>query len=98
VLDAILKRYVEEAKSAAEIITETGYDAELVRDIVRKIDLNEYKRKQAALSARHHQSSHRPPRPHRAAVCGTVKITDKDARGPPVPIPSRFLALGNAPH
>ncbi len=47
VLDAILKRYVEEAKSAAEIIAETGYDAKLVRDIVRKIDLNEYKRKQA---------------------------------------------------
>jgi NAD+ synthetase len=47
-LDAILRRYVEEAKSAAEIITETGYDAKLVRDIVRKIDLNEYKRKQAA--------------------------------------------------
>lgn len=48
VLDAILKRYVEEAKSAAEIIQETGYDEKLVRDIVRKIDLNEYKRKQAA--------------------------------------------------
>jgi NAD+ synthase (glutamine-hydrolysing) len=47
VLDAILKRYVEESKSAAEIIQETGYDAKLVRDVVRKIDLNEYKRKQA---------------------------------------------------
>ena len=47
VLDAILKRYVEEAKSAAEIIAETGYDANLVREVVRKIDLNEYKRKQA---------------------------------------------------
>jgi NAD+ synthetase len=47
VLDAILKRYVEESKSAAEIITETGYDGKLVRDVVRKIDLNEYKRKQA---------------------------------------------------
>jgi NAD+ synthetase len=47
VLDAILKRYVEEAKSAAEIIAETGYKEKLVRDIVRKIDLNEYKRKQA---------------------------------------------------
>ncbi len=47
VLDAILKRYVEESKSAAEIIAETGYDEELVRGIVRKIDLNEYKRKQA---------------------------------------------------
>ena len=47
VLDAIVKRYVEEAKSAAEIIKETGCDEKLVRDVVRKIDLNEYKRKQA---------------------------------------------------
>jgi NAD+ synthetase len=47
VLDAIIKRYIEEAKSAAEIMKETGYDEKLVRDVVRKIDLNEYKRKQA---------------------------------------------------
>ncbi len=47
VLDEILKRYVEEARSAAEIVQETGYDEKLVREIVRKIDLNEYKRKQA---------------------------------------------------
>jgi NAD+ synthetase len=47
VLDAIVKRYVEEAKSAGEIIKETGFDEKLVRDVVRKIDLNEYKRKQA---------------------------------------------------
>ncbi len=47
VLDAILKRYIEDAQSAAEIITATGYEEKLVRDIVRKIDLNEYKRKQA---------------------------------------------------
>ena len=47
VLDAILKLYIEESKSAAEIIGETKFGEELVRDIVRKIDLNEYKRKQA---------------------------------------------------
>jgi NAD+ synthetase len=47
VLDAILKRYIEESKAAVEIIQETGYDEKLVRDIIRKIDLNEYKRKQA---------------------------------------------------
>jgi NAD+ synthetase len=47
VLDAILKRYVEENKSSVEIVAETGYDEKLVRDIIRKIDLNEYKRKQA---------------------------------------------------
>ena len=47
VLDVILKRYIEESQSAAEIIAMTGYDEKLVRDITRKIDLNEYKRKQA---------------------------------------------------
>ena len=30
-----------------ELHEETGYDEKLVREIVRKIDLNEYKRKQA---------------------------------------------------
>jgi NAD+ synthase (glutamine-hydrolysing) len=47
VLDGILKRYIEETKSADEIVAETGYDEKLVREIIRKIDLNEYKRKQA---------------------------------------------------
>jgi len=47
VLDAILVRYVEQAKSASEILAETKFDEKLVRDIVRQIDLNEYKRKQA---------------------------------------------------
>ena len=47
VLDAILKRYIEEGQSSAEII-EAGYAPEIVRDVVRKVDLNEYKRKQAA--------------------------------------------------
>ncbi len=47
VLDAILRLYVEEGLSRAEI-TDKGYDRETVDDIVRKVDLNEYKRKQAA--------------------------------------------------
>jgi NAD+ synthase (glutamine-hydrolysing) len=47
VLDAIIKCYIEETKSTGEIVKETGYDEKLVRAIVRKIDLNEYKRKQA---------------------------------------------------
>ncbi len=46
-LDVILRQYVEETKSAAEIIAATGYPEKTVREIVRKIDLNEYKRKQA---------------------------------------------------
>jgi NAD+ synthase (glutamine-hydrolysing) len=47
VLDAILQMYVEEGLSSADIV-ERGYDADVVRDMVRKVDLNEYKRKQAA--------------------------------------------------
>ncbi len=46
-LDAILNRYVEQEKSADDIIAE-GFDAVVVKDVIRKVDLNEYKRKQAA--------------------------------------------------
>lgn len=46
-LDAILKMYVEEGKSRAEIAA-FGYAREVVDEVVRKVDLNEYKRKQAA--------------------------------------------------
>ena len=48
VLDDIIERYVEREDAAKKIIDQTGYDAELVLRIVRLIDLNEYKRKQAA--------------------------------------------------
>ncbi|MFW6060646.1 MAG: NAD+ synthase [Phycisphaeraceae bacterium] len=47
-LDEIIERYVEREESAQHIITETGIDAEVVLQIVRMIDVNEYKRKQAA--------------------------------------------------
>ncbi|MGC6456336.1 MAG: NAD+ synthase [Coraliomargaritaceae bacterium] len=47
VLDEILRLYVELGLSRAEIV-EQGHDPECVDDIVRKVDLNEYKRKQAA--------------------------------------------------
>jgi NAD+ synthetase len=47
-LDAILQKYIEEYKSVREIAAETGAPDELVRDIVRRVDRNEYKRQQAA--------------------------------------------------
>ena len=47
VLDAILKGYVEQGLSRRDLI-EQGFDAAAVNDIARKVDLNEYKRKQAA--------------------------------------------------
>ena len=47
VLDAILERYVVESQSVSEIVT-SGFDEATVQRIVRLIDLNEYKRRQAA--------------------------------------------------
>ena len=47
VLDAILERYVVEGQSAEEIIV-GDFDADTVHRIARLIDLNEYKRRQAA--------------------------------------------------
>ena len=47
VLDTLLTGYVEEHLSRAELVAR-GFAAEMVRDICRKVDLNEYKRKQAA--------------------------------------------------
>ncbi len=46
-LDAILKGYVEEGLSRADLVAQ-GFDQAVVNDIVRKVDLNEYKRKQSA--------------------------------------------------
>jgi NAD+ synthase (glutamine-hydrolysing) len=47
VLDALLTGYVEEHLSRAELV-ERGFAPDMVRDICRKVDLNEYKRKQSA--------------------------------------------------
>ncbi len=45
VLDAVLRLYVEEDRSAAEI-AELGFDAELARRVLRMVDRAEYKRRQ----------------------------------------------------
>ncbi len=46
ILDPILKAYVEDDLSLQEIIS-AGYDKKIVNDVVRMVDLNEYKRRQA---------------------------------------------------
>jgi NAD+ synthase/NAD+ synthase (glutamine-hydrolysing) len=48
VLDPILKAYVEEYRSPQDIAELTGAPVALVRDIINKVDRNEYKRQQAA--------------------------------------------------
>ncbi len=47
VLDEILRKYVEEGYSSRDLVRD-GHDETLVRDIIRRVDLNEYKRRQAA--------------------------------------------------
>jgi NAD+ synthase (glutamine-hydrolysing) len=51
VLDEILRRYVEEDESA-EVIIKAGFDRDTVMRIVRLVDFNEYKRRQAAIGPR----------------------------------------------
>jgi NAD+ synthetase len=48
VLDAILELYVEKQISGTEIIEDHGFDEHLVRWVQRRVDLNEWKRFQAA--------------------------------------------------
>lgn len=47
VLDAILERYIEEDRSMSSILEE-GFDADVVGRVLRLVDRNEYKRRQAA--------------------------------------------------
>jgi NAD+ synthase/NAD+ synthase (glutamine-hydrolysing) len=48
VLDAILEDYVEDSRSAEEISRSHGFDLPLVKDVIRMVERNEYKRQQAA--------------------------------------------------
>lgn len=48
VLDAILAGYIERYESATTIAAKENLPEDLVRDIIRKVDRNEYKRQQAA--------------------------------------------------
>jgi NAD+ synthase (glutamine-hydrolysing) len=49
VLDRIIELAVEHKRSLATIVRDTGYDQTLVRRILRLIDINEFKRRQAAI-------------------------------------------------
>ena len=46
VLDGILRAYIEDNKAAEEIIG-MGFEPSIVRDIISRVDRNEYKRHQA---------------------------------------------------
>jgi len=46
-LDPVLQAYVEEDQSM-EAIVSRGFDPQMVAEVIRKVDLNEYKRRQAS--------------------------------------------------
>jgi NAD+ synthase (glutamine-hydrolysing) len=48
VLDTILELYIEELLDVDEIVSRTGYEQSLVKNILGMVDRTEYKRKQAA--------------------------------------------------
>jgi NAD+ synthase/NAD+ synthase (glutamine-hydrolysing) len=48
VLDAVLEDYVEDSHPAERIASERGFDIEVVRRVMRRVDRAEYKRQQAA--------------------------------------------------
>jgi NAD+ synthetase len=47
ILDAILKGYIEQAKELSELV-EVGFEPSMVQEILKKVDLNEFKRYQSA--------------------------------------------------
>jgi NAD+ synthase/NAD+ synthase (glutamine-hydrolysing) len=47
VLDPILEAYIEKGMEPAQIV-KLGFDGSVVRDVTRRVMLNEYKRRQAA--------------------------------------------------
>ena len=71
VLDGILEAYVEKHQSTDEIVS-LGYDENLVRWVQRRVDLNEWKRQQAAPGIRVTSKAFGvgPSHAHRAAFSG----------------------------
>lgn len=47
VLDDVLSRYIEQSQELETIVKQTGYKRALVKDVLRRVDQNEYKRRQA---------------------------------------------------
>ncbi|WP_193014806.1 NAD+ synthase [Proteus sp. FME41] len=51
ILDAILEGYVEQDKSVSDLVT-AGFDESTVRKVIKLVDINEYKRRQAPVGPR----------------------------------------------
>ena len=68
-LDAILERYVERFEAVDDIVA-AGFEEETVRWVTRRVDLNEWKRQQAApgISCHHQGLRGREANSHRSAV------------------------------
>jgi len=68
ILDAVVQRYIDQEESIATITQETEFDAALVKRITRTIDINEYKRRQAAIVLKVNPRTFGPGRPMPVAM------------------------------
>ena len=59
ILDPILEAYVEQDRSLAEIVN-MGFDEDMVKRVIKTVDRNEYKRRQAAPGVKDHPPQLRP--------------------------------------
>jgi len=95
-LDAIITAYIDREFSAERIIEETGFDAELVRQVTRQIDREEYKRHQAAVIAKVTPRAFGRGRPMpivmKWAAVGPALMTKADAAGQMLSVPSKGAA------
>ena len=62
-LDEIVRRYIECEQSTERIVVETDFDQQMVRRFCRVIDINEYKRRQAAIVLKVSPRAFGPGRP-----------------------------------
>lgn len=51
ILDGILRLYIEEDRSFKDIVSK-GYDEDTVAKVLRMVDINEYKRRQAPIGTK----------------------------------------------
>lgn len=74
VLDDILERYLEQEQGVTTIIEETGFDADMIEDVIQKVDRAEFKRRQTPQGTKITPRSFGKGRRVPIASPGTIKM------------------------
>jgi NAD+ synthase (glutamine-hydrolysing) len=78
ILDQIIERFIEREEPEETIITETGFDAGLVRKTLQMIDRAQYKRDQAPVILKLTYRAFGRGRPMPIVMKANVRLTDED--------------------